>query len=119
MKKIILLVITLIVVVGTSIVYQDKATYFQPQANDVIAFSENYNGPIVTTSAYILREDSELGEQIREMKIPPELQKSRMNGKYYDSASQTLFFTNEVGFFAYNLKQNKVKTINQGITGYT
>lgn len=119
MKKIILIVITLIVVVGTSIVYQDKATYFQPQANDVIAFLENYNGPLVTTSAYILREDSELGGQIREMKIPPELQKSRMNGKYYDSTSQTLFFTNEVGFFAYNLKRNKVKTINQGITGYT
>ncbi|MGL6248810.1 MAG: hypothetical protein ACRC3A_06915, partial [Culicoidibacterales bacterium] len=119
MKKTIVLVMFTIISLITVVIYQDKATYFQPQANDVIAFSENYNGPIVTTSAYILREDSELGEQIREMKIPPELQKSRMNGKYYDSTSQTLFFTNEVGFFAYNLKQNKVKTINQGITGYT
>lgn len=119
MKKIILLVIALIVIVGASIAYQDKITYFQPQANDVIAFSENYNGPIVMTSAYILREDSEVGEQIREMKIPSELQKSRMNGKYYDNTSQTLFFTNDAGFFAYNLKQNAVKTINQGVTGYT
>lgn len=89
------------------------------EQGDLIVFQTAYNGPESTTSAYILRGEYPNTQLIGELSIPNELKSGEIKGKFFDVETSTLYFTNENGFYSYNLDNGIVDTIKAGQGGFT
>ncbi|TLG71181.1 hypothetical protein [Culicoidibacter larvae] len=89
------------------------------ESGDLIVFSMTYNGPETTNHAYILRGEEPNTQLVGELKIPNELKNGKIMGKYFDYENSVLYFSNDFGFYSYNLESNEVITIQQGQAGFT